>query len=140
MKLENTSNISYITDIIGTSDINKPFYETICTEDKPFKILVTQECVDYCSVNDIKNNLCELNFKTEKKKENSENGENEGNEEEDFKAEEILLKNVEKDFTSGQYNTSNIENGEDDIIQNEKITITLTTTDNQKNNKNSNMT
>ena len=45
-----------------------------------------------------------------------------------------------KKVTSEDYDTSNLENGEDDIFQDEKMTITLTTTDNQKNNSNNNVT
>ena len=44
-----------------------------------------------------------------------------------------FLDNIEKGFTSENYNTSGLESGKDDIIQDNKITITLTTTDNQKN-------
>ena len=48
--------------------------------------------------------------------------------------------NIAKDFISENYNTSSLENGEEDIIKLEKVIITLTTTQNQKNNKNNNVT
>ena len=51
-----------------------------------------------------------------------------------------MLKIIENEFTSAIYNTSNIDNGQDEIIKNDKITITLTTSENQKNNINNNMT
>ena len=41
---------------------------------------------------------------------------------------------MEKGFTSENYNTSELEQGKDAIIKTEKMTITLTTTDNQKDN------
>ena len=50
----------------------------------------------------------------------------------EIKAQDNLLKNVEEGFTSDKYDTTNLENGKDDIIQDNKLTITLTTSDNQK--------
>ena len=54
-----------------------------------------------------------------------------------------MLRNVETSFTSDEYNTSNLDNGKEDIIKDEIMQITLTTTKIQKNNynnKNNNMT
>ena len=50
------------------------------------------------------------------------------------KIEDKLIENLEKGFTSENYNTSELENGKDSVIKTEKMTITLTTTDNQKSN------
>ena len=50
------------------------------------------------------------------------------------------MKLIEEGFISENYNISNLDNGEDEIIKTEKIIITFTTTENQKNNKNNNMT
>ena len=52
----------------------------------------------------------------------------------------MILESVESSFTSEDYNTSNLDNGEDDVIENDKMTITLTTTENQKSNSNKNKT
>ena len=71
--------------------------------------------------------MCTLNFKFEEEKD-------------DLKAQVILIKNVVKDFISDGYNTSNLDKGEDEVIKDEKTTITLTTTNNQKNKINSNET
>ena len=70
---------------------------------------------------------------------------NEGNQTEKTKDEEIkyydnILKIIENEFTSENYDTFNLEHGQDDIIKTEKIITTLTTSENQKNNKNNNMT
>ena len=54
--------------------------------------------------------------------------------------EDILIKNFENYFTSEDYNTAKIEKGEDEIFQEEAFTITFTTSNNQKNNINDNMT
>ena len=45
---------------------------------------------------------------------------------------------IEESFTDN-YNTSKLDNGEDEIIKTEKMTVTFTTTENQKKNKNNNM-
>ena len=50
-----------------------------------------------------------------------------------------LLKNIENGFTNNYYDTSNLDNGQDEILKTEKVTITLTTVENQKNNTNTNM-
>ena len=64
---------------------------------------------------------------------------NEGNQTEKTKDEEIkyydnILKIIENEFTSENYDTFNLEHGQDDIIKTEKIITTLTTSENQKNN------
>jgi len=98
----------------------------VCPLETPFEILSTQECVENCSVEDILEDLCILNYKP--------------NDEDGVTLEDIMLLNIEKDFISGNYNTSNLESGNEDIIELEKIIITLTTSQNQKNNKNYNVT
>ena len=60
-------------------------------------------------------------------------------EEEEITYYDNILKNVEEIFTSDNYDTSNLDNGKDDILETEKMTITFTTSDNQKNNINNNM-
>ena len=52
----------------------------------------------------------------------------------EIKAQDKILDNFEKSFTSENYNTSELEQGNDAVTKNEKMTITLTTTENQKNN------
>ena len=70
--------------------------------------------------------------------------ENERNEIEKSKLDEIkyydnILNIIQKEFLSNNYDTSNVDNGEDDIIKTEKLIITFTTTENQRNNINNNM-
>ena len=50
-----------------------------------------------------------------------------------------MLKNAEINFTSEEYNTSNLDNGNEEIIKNRNILITLTTTKTQKNNYDNNI-
>ena len=53
---------------------------------------------------------------------------------------DAILKNIEDLYTSNKYDTSNLDEGNDEIIEMEKLKVTLTTSENQKNNLNSNMT
>ena len=82
---------------------------------------------------DIKNNLCKLKYIANITEENEEE-----DEDIDTKMNNMILESVELGFTSEGYNTTILEKGEDDIIKTEKMSITLTTTDNQKNNINNN--
>ena len=50
-----------------------------------------------------------------------------------------IIKIVESIFTS-EYDTSNLDNSNDEVIEIEKIKITLSTSQNQKNNTNNNIT
>ena len=89
----------------------------------------TQECFNNCSIKNLINNLCILEY-------------NENSNEEIIQAQNIMLKNIEKDFSSLNYNTSNLDNGGEDIIEFIEMKITLTTTINQKRtiNRNNNIT
>ena len=51
-----------------------------------------------------------------------------------------ILQNIEIKFTSENYDIKNLDNGKDEIINNDRITTTLTTSENQKNNIHNNMT
>ena len=75
-------------------------------------------------ISDILSNSCIIKYETKK------------NEEENLKAQKNILENIENNIISGNYNTSNLDEGKDDIIKLEKITISLSTTENQKNNEN----
>ena len=52
----------------------------------------------------------------------------------EIKQQDKILENFEKGFTSENYDTSELEKGNDAVTKTEKMTITLTTTDNQKSN------
>ena len=105
-----------------------------CTEEYPFESLSEQKCVKNCNIKGMIDKTCILNYKSNK------TDENKIDDKKDIKDQDIILKNFENDFISGNYDTSNIDKGIDDIFENEKMTITLTTTLNQKNNTNNNMT
>ena len=65
--------------------------------------------------------------------------------EENQKEEEIeyynyILKNVERELTSENFNTTDLDNGKDKVIEKDKLKIAFTTKQNQKNNVFNNMT
>ena len=58
-----------------------------------------------------------------------------------IKAIDTMLENVETGFTSKEYDSSGLESGNNDAFEYEQMTITLTTSENQKNEKdNANVT
>ena len=105
--------------------LNKKYFcKPLCTKDFPFEMILTQECVQNCPLGYILNKSCILNHiitKTETEKE---------------KSLDIFVKNIEKGFTSENFDTTQIEKGNDEVIEMEKVKITLTTTQNQKNGEN----
>ena len=113
--------------------MNNYFCEPICNKELPFENILKQECVDNCQAKDFMNGVCIINYKIddENKKENDKG---------DTIVQDLIIKNLENSLISGDYNLSNVENGKDDIYQDEKMILTLTTTSNQKNNKNNNYT
>ena len=100
-------------------------------------MILTQECVKYCPINDYIKNLCITNYQAKEKQEYKNEKEKY---EEVIKIQDIILENFELSFTSEDYDTSNIDKGEDEVFENKLMKITLTTTLNQKNNINNNMT
>ena len=95
---------------------------------KPYINLVNQECVENCLFNDFISNQCILDYKDD------------NNKEENIKFNDYILHNFETYLTSEEYNTSKLENNQDDIYEYEKMTITMTTTQNQRNNTYKNIT
>ena len=53
---------------------------------------------------------------------------------------DLMLKNIEKGFTSDDFNATNLEEGKNEIIEYKKFKVTLTTSQNQKNNTKNNET
>ena len=133
---DNTPIISNLTKEIGCAtiycgedffrikkefDIEKNICKLDCSEDYPFEVVSAQECVKNCQIDSILKKECILNF------------------EESTKTEDIILKNSEISFISEEYNTSNLDNGNEEIIKNGKMIITLTTIETQKYNYDNNI-
>ena len=115
-------NKSYINPL---KNIDKNYYcEVICDEKNPFEIISKQECVNNCSINDLLTKSCLLKYETK------------NNSEENNIAQKTFLDSIENSFTSGNYNTSNLDEGNDDLIRLNNIVITLSTLENQKSKEN----
>ena len=81
------------------------------------------ECIQYADIDNLINDIL-----------NNEKNSTEKSKEEEIKFYDNILKNIEESFTSKNFDTSNIDNGDDKVLKTEKLTITFTTSDNQKNN------
>ena len=89
----------------------------------------TKICIQRDNINDIIKDII-----------NYENVTKEMTKEEETEFYDSIIENIESVFTNDNYNTSKLDNGKDEIIQTEKMTITLTTSQNQRNNSNNNIT
>ena len=118
---ENSTQINDNDD----KSMNKYICKPICPEETPFEYILTQECVKNCPIKDLLLNKCILNIQEDNKNER-------------VKIIDILLQNFEKGITSTEYNTTNIEKGEDDIYEEEEMRVLITTTKNQKKKNNNN--
>ena len=85
-----------------------------------------------CIKNDIKNIIEDI-------VENKKNETEKMSKEEEVEYYDNLIEKIEKGFTEN-YDTSNLDNGQDEVINTEKMTVTFTTPQNQRNNINNNMT
>ena len=99
-----------------------------CPNDYPLLIEDKMECIKY-DIKDLKKYLL-----------NDEKNETKKTKEEEIKFYDNVLEIFEKGFTSENYDTSNLDSGEDEIINTDKLIITFTTSQNQRNNINNNMT
>ena len=104
--------------------INNTYCNMICFKDKPFENKLLYECVKFCGIKDMIQNFCILKYNTNIT----------GEEKEDF-----ILRSVELGIISSNYNTSDIENGKDDIIETDKMKIFITTSENQNKNIDNNI-
>ena len=96
--------------------------EFICTEEKPFQLIDTVECFKYCDIIDIIKNFCILNYEGEI-----------------IQEQDLFLENIKIGFISSNV-TLEIDEGKEIILKNNNMTMTLTSSDIQKNYINKNMT
>ena len=111
---------------ISEKSIEKDFYcEARCSKELPFEILETQYCVNNCTISERQKGLCKINYES--------NDEEEGKE-----AEEKAVYNVKEELTNN-FNTSDVDKGDNVVIQQKDSTITISTTENQKSDKSYNI-
>ena len=112
---------------------DKYYYcEVICSNEYPFEIITEQICVNNCSINLLKVKKCIIKYEKEINEEYEEEKDNSNENKDKKEAEDVILENFENNIK--EYDTSDIDKGTDDIFENNQMTITLTTSDNQKNN------
>jgi len=99
------------------------FCKPNCSKDLPYELVNKQECINFCDLKSILNKSCILNYKEEEKIEN-------------IKTIEIILDKIENFLTSNDYDVSNIERGNNEVMQYNNMAVTLTTTANQKKDEN----
>ena len=105
-----------------TSEIQEYYCKVKCPKEFPFEIVKTQQCVSNCSITDRQKKLCISNYisKEEDKEENP------------TLVQDAIINDIRGDLTSN-FNTSDIDKGEDIVIEEKGTKLTITTTDNQKN-------
>ena len=112
---------------ISEVSLEKEFYcEVKCPKEFPFEIIASQYCVDNCTISERQIGLCKINYESK-------------DEEEDLEAQNKAIDNVKKELTSN-FDTSGVDKGNNVIIEQKDSTITISTTDNQKNEKSMNIT
>ena len=99
----------------------KEYYCNVkCTKQYPFEIVNTQECVNNCTINDRKNKLCIINYISE--------------DEDSSKVQDEAINNIREDLTSG-FDVTDIDQGGDIVIEEKGTKLTITNTENQKDNE-----
>ena len=115
---------------INSKSLNRTDYcDNLCTEKSTIDFSDFQDFDTFCDINDDLSLVCTLV-----------NNNEETNSQEEIEIQDKILKNVDKEFTSDNYHTDNLDKGKEEIIKYKKITISLTTTETQKNNFVKNMT
>ena len=118
---------------------SEPQTEIFCDKNNPYENTITHKCVEGCDFADYINKICIMKYVSNETNINDNNADNKKKEEEEIiKIQDTLLENIETGFTSDKYDSSNVDSGKDDVIETDKMKITLTSTDNQKNSSNNN--
>jgi surface protein len=134
-KLNTTSNclnftfplIEVFEEELSTTEIIEVFEDEPCTKEYPYKNS-KNICVEKCSINDLEEGKCILNYTITINENKTE-----------IDKEQDKLNNIKEELMNG-YNTSGIDSGQDVVIKNEEtgVTISITSTENQKNNEDKN--
>ena len=61
-------------------------------------------------------------------------------EEKEITVQDVIIQSFESEFTSGEYDTSELDNGEEEVFEDNTMTITFTTSDTQRKNSSDNTT
>ena len=140
-EFQNKCYISCPKDSIGRDNIEdfgktlygKYFCKPICSEETPFEMIKSQECLEYCDIKFIQDGTCILNFEINNQEKTEEENEEDAKKKGEIKLYDIMIKNIEKKFTSDKNIITNLDKNKKEIITYNKMTITLSTYDIQKN-------
>ena len=106
-------------DISEESKGNNYYCNIKCTKEFPYELIETQTCVQNCSISQINNKICKINYISENKTDKN-------------TAQEKMVNDIKEEITNG-IDTSTIDKGEDIVIEAKDVTITITKNSNQKN-------
>ena len=123
----NIFNKDYLTSILETTkriEINTIINDIKCTKEYPFKMVKTHTCVNNCTIVERQKGLCIINYELKDNEDNKE-------------IEEKVIQDVKEEMKN--LNISEVDKG-DIIIKQKSSTITISTSDNQKNGKSPNTT
>ena len=105
-------------DITELSQEKENYCDIKCPKEFPFELIEIQQCFNNCTLLQMDDKLCKLNFKSNNKTEINE-------------IIEKMIANIKKEIINGA-NITKINEGEDIIIQEFNITVTITNNNNQK--------
>ena len=63
----NTDDNNIIYNINNSTENVEIFQKIVCPEEKPYELIETQKCIENCSISDMFNNICKINYKEENK-------------------------------------------------------------------------
>ena len=128
-ELSTTEIIEVFEEELSTTEIIEVFEDEPCTKEYPYKNS-KNICVEKCSINDLEEGKCILNYTITINENKTE-----------IDKEQDKLNNIKEELMNG-YNTSGIDSGQDVVIKNEEtgVTISITSTENQRNNRDKNVT
>ena len=89
-----------------------------------------QECVNNCTSSQFKSKKCVIKYQAVNKAQNKE--------EKEITVQDVIIQSLESEFTSGEYDTSELDNGEEEVFEDNTMTITFTTSDTQRKNTSDN--
>ena len=111
---------------ISVKSESKDFYcEVKCSFEFPYELIETQNCVKACTIAQRESGKCKINFISK--------------EENNKEIEEKVVENIKEELTNN-FDTSEVDKGKNILIEQKDSTITITTTENQKNEKSPNLT
>ena len=63
----NTDDNNIIYNINNSTENVEIFQKIVCPEEKPYELIETQKCIENCSISDMFNDICKINYKEENK-------------------------------------------------------------------------